>query len=506
MARDTEVKARLTTFDTTMLVVSLVIGIGIFRTPAMVAAETRTPLLFFGAWILGGFVSLCGALTFAEIGSRFSKPGAFYKVVAESYHSLLAFMLNWTALLVVNGAGSAAVAMIAAEYLNLIILPPELQCPETSALTSCVIILFLLVTNYIGIKTGAWTQNILTVIKIVMIVLLSAVAFLYVGGGGEVPHAEPTAGAAPFWVALGLGLISVFYTLGGYQMTINLGADVKDARRNMPRAIAFGIAIIISLYLLINLAYFVVLGVPGIARSKLVAAEVARICFGPPGQFIISISIVISVLAFLVATYLQLPRSYYAMAEDGVLPKVFQRVNPKTQVQGVALLFLGLISYASILLMGTFENLLKYVMLFDSFTLAVVASTVFILRRKEYPEKDYKGYKVPFYPVVPAIFIFFLLSVTVSVILENPPSALIGAAIVAAGFPVFFIMRRLTRERRLREAEERRKASTHWIPLLDRHRREANSLAGDGPRFSLDCGFRFRPRLLGEPRRGSRAL
>ncbi|HUX06047.1 MAG TPA: amino acid permease [Acidobacteriota bacterium] len=442
--RETGVKAKLTTFDTTMLVVSLVIGIGIFRTPAMVASETKTPLLFFAAWIIGGFVTLCGALTFAEIGARFNRPGAFYKVVAESYNSLLAFLLNWTAILIVNGAGCAAVALIAAEYLNLIILPPHLQSPETASLTACVIIIFLLAINYIGIKTGAWTQNILTVIKIAMIVVLSAVAFFYVGGGGVVPRAEPLEGTSPFLIALGLGLISVFYTLGGYQLTINLGADLKNARRNMPRAIAIGIAIIIALYLVVNLAYFLVLGVPGIARAKLVAAEVAMICFGPIGQLIISISIVISVLAFLVATYMQLPRSYYAMAEDGVLPKIFKRVNPKTQVQEFALLFLGLVAFTSILLMGTFENLLKYVMLFDSFTLATVASTVFILRRKNVPQKDYDCYKVPLYPWVPAIFVFFLLCITVSVILDNPASALIGAGIVIIGLPIFFIMRKVT--------------------------------------------------------------
>ncbi len=419
------------------------IGIGIVRTPAMVASETKTPLLFFAAWILGGFVTLCGALTFAEIGARFNRPGAFYKVVAESYHSLLAFLLNWTAILVVNGAGSAAVALIAAEYLNLIILPPHLQGPETAAMTACAIISFLLIVNYIGIKTGAWTQNILTVIKIVMIVLLCVVAFVYTIGGGVVPQHEPLQSTSPFWVALGLGLISVFYTLGGYQLTINLGADLKDARRNMPRAITIGISIIIALYLLINTAYFVVLGVPGIAKANLVAAEVAMICFGPLGRFIISISIVISVLAFLVATYLQLPRSYYAMAEDGVLPKIFKRVNPKTQVQEFALLFLGLVAMASIMLMGTFENLLKYVMLFDSFTLATVASTVFILRRRNVPQKDYDGYKVPFYPVVPAIFIFVLLCITISVILDNPASALIGAGIVVIGVPIFFIMRKV---------------------------------------------------------------
>jgi APA family basic amino acid/polyamine antiporter len=438
------VKAKLTTFDTTMLVVSLVIGIGIFRTPAMVASETKTPLLFFTAWILGGFISLLGALTFAEIGSRFPKPGSYYKVVAEGYHSLAAFLLNWTNILIVNGAGAAAVAMIAAEYLNLIILPPFLQTPYTARLTAAAIVLFLLTVNYIGIKTGAWTQNIMTIIKILMIVALSAVAFVYWGGGGEMPAQQEVEQTGPFYVALALGLISVFYTLGGYQTTINFGADVINARRNLPRAIMIGIAIIISLYLLINLAYFAILGVPGIAKADLVAAEVAKICFGPVGQFVVSISIVISVLAFLIASFMHMPRAYFAMAEDGVLPKIFQKINQRTQVQEFTLFFLGLVTLLSILLMGTFENLLKYVMLFDSLGIAVVASTVFVLRRRNYPDKEYDGYKVPFFPVLPGIFVIFLLGITMSVILDNPVSAVIGTAIIIIGIPVFYVMRYVT--------------------------------------------------------------
>ena len=121
------IKAKLTTFDATMIVVSLTIGIGIFRTPAIVASSTGTPLLFFAAWVLGGVFSFFGALTFAEVGARFAKPGAYYKVVADCYHPLLAFMLNWTNVVVVNTAGSAAVAMIGAEYLAAIILPQQLQ-------------------------------------------------------------------------------------------------------------------------------------------------------------------------------------------------------------------------------------------------------------------------------------------------------------------------------------------------------------------------------------------
>jgi len=149
------IKAKLTTFDTTMIVVSLVIGIGIFRTPAIVAKATHKPVLFFAAWSLGGLISLLGALTFAEIGSRFPRPGSFYKVVAESYGSLPAFMLNWTSVLIVNGAGAAAVAIIGAEYLNPIILPQRLQSQLAVQLSAAGLMLILLVINYLGIKTGA---------------------------------------------------------------------------------------------------------------------------------------------------------------------------------------------------------------------------------------------------------------------------------------------------------------------------------------------------------------
>ncbi len=160
------IKAKLTTFDATMIVVSLVIGIGIFRTPAMVASSTGTSFIFFSAWILGGFISFLGALTFAEIGSRFPKPGAFYKVVAECYHPSVAFMLNWTNVTIVNGAGGAAVAMIGAEYLLPIILPESMRTQAVTQCTAAGLVTLLILINYIGIKTGAWAQNILTVIKI----------------------------------------------------------------------------------------------------------------------------------------------------------------------------------------------------------------------------------------------------------------------------------------------------------------------------------------------------
>ena len=436
------IKAKLSTFDATMIVVSLVIGIGIFRTPAMVASSTGTPVIFFAAWILGGFISFLGALTFAEVGSRFPKPGAFYKVVADCYHPSVAFMLNWTNVTVVNGAGGAAVAMIGAEYILPIIFPESMRTQGMTQVTAAVLVIFLIVINYLGIKTGAWAQNILTVIKISMILLLGFVAFTY--GGSKPIASTQSLNNDSIWIALGVGLISVFYTYGGYQCTLNFGGDIKHPEKNMPRAIFFGILIIIGLYL-INLAYYSVLGIEGIAGSKLVAAEVARICFGKSAYLIVSIAIFLSALGFVNVTLMQIPRSYYAMAQDGALPSIFMKVNEKTQTQEFTLLFFGCTILGSIFLLGTFERILSYVMIFDTLNNALVASTVFILRKRGVTSSEGQPYRVPFYPVLPAIFVLFLLTITVNVIISQPGSLLVGGLILLAGYPVFLLMRRVTR-------------------------------------------------------------
>jgi basic amino acid/polyamine antiporter, APA family len=438
------IKAKLSTFDATMIVVSLVIGIGIFRTPAMVASSTGTPLIFFSAWILGGFISLLGALTFAEIGSRFPKPGAFYKVVAESYHPSVAFMLNWTNVTIVNGAGGAAVAMIGAEYLLPIILPESMRTQAVTQYTAASLVMLLIAINYIGIKTGAWAQNILTVIKIGMILMLGFVAFSFTGT--KTPEPVQNLTSEPFWMALGIGLISVFYTYGGYQCTLNFGGDIKEPERNMPRAIFFGIAIIIGLYLMINLAYFSVLGMHGIASAKLVAAEVARVCFGQSAYLIVSIAIFMSALGFVNVTLMQIPRSYYAMAQDGALPSIFMKVNEKTQTQEFTLLFFGGTILLSIFFLGTFERLVNYVMIFDTLNNALVASTIFVLRRRGIVSPNGKAYKVPFYPFLPGFFVLFLLFITVNIIVTQPGSLLVGGVILLAGYPVFLILRRASRK------------------------------------------------------------
>jgi len=437
------IKAKLTTFDATMIVVSLIIGIGIFRTPAMVAAAAKTPTLFYAAWALGGLVSFIGALTFAEIGGRFAKPGSYYKVVAESYSSGLAFMLNWTNVVILNGAGAAGVALIGAEYLTPVLFPGAAPTTVTVQITAVILIIALLVVNYLGIKTGAWAQNVLSVLKVVMIAILAGAAFL----SKRIPEGPAALPLDRPWVfALGVAFIYVFYAYGGYQNTINFGADVHDARRNVPRAVFFGILIVLACYLTINAAYVKVLGVPGIAGAKLVAAETARVTLGETGKLVVSLAIFLSAMGFLNVTLMQIPRVYYSMAEDRTLPGVFQKVNPKTQTQEFGLLFLGAIILISIFLLQKFENIVNYVMFLDTMTLAIVSSTVFVLRRRARRSGEaYTGYRVPLYPVLPALFVAFMLAISANVLATQTREALYGAIFFAAGLPVFLLMRRVSR-------------------------------------------------------------
>ncbi len=439
------IKARLNTFDVTMIVVSLVIGIGIFRTPAMVASATGTPLLFFAAWVAGGLITLVGALTFAEIGARFPHPGSYYRVVAESYNSLLAFMLNWANVFIINTASGAGVALIGAEYLAPIILPEKARTSQNTLLLAFSMVVVLLVLNYIGVKSGARTQNILSLSKIILIAVLAAAGIFSRHSGPDIRQAMLPL-ENPWWLALGLGFISVFFSYGGYQQTINLGADLKDSRQNLPRAVISGMLIVIACYLLVNLAYWRVLGLPGMSAARLVAAETARVVFGEAGHRFVSLAIFLSALGFLNAILMQLPRTYLAMAEDRTLPGIFKKVNPKTQVQEFGLLFLGAFMLLSLAFLRTFENIVNYVMFLDSLGIAVVASTVFVLRRRARKNSEnYPGFRVPLYPVLPALFIFFLLSITVNVLMSRPQQALLGSVFLILGFPLYLVMRRLAR-------------------------------------------------------------
>jgi APA family basic amino acid/polyamine antiporter len=430
-----QIRARLSTFDTAMVVFSLVVGIGIFRTPTIVAGAAGGTTLFFVAWIAAGIISLIGALTFAEIGSRYPRAGGYYRVVADCYGPTPAFMLNWSQTLM-QGAGAAAVAFIGADYLMPVLLPPSWRTAHASLVLACATMLILLIFNYRGVKPGAHVQNFLSILKIAMIVGLAVLALLLA------PHAhvlEPRS-QAPLAPRLLSALIPCFYAYGGYQLTMNLGADMQQARRRFPLAITAGMITVVTLYLLLNFSYQRVLGIAGIAGSKLVAAALSRATFGPSGEMLVSIAVFLSAAGFVNATIIQMPRSFYAMAQDGVLPRAFLRVNPDTQVQEVGLLCFGATMLLPAFLLGSFEKLLQYVIFTDMLTLAVVASTLFVLRRRRTGEG---GFSMPGYPWLPAGYMVCLLGVAGRVFTVEPRLALAGIVILATGWPLFRLGHRL---------------------------------------------------------------
>jgi APA family basic amino acid/polyamine antiporter len=242
----------LNLFDFTMIVVGLVIGMGIFRTPVNVAGAVQTPFIFFSVWLAGGLVALCGALTYAEIGSRLPVTGAYYKIFSYCYHPSIAFGVNCL-ILVSNAASLAAVALVGAEYIIKVILPNAVNTQNIEVAIGIFSVIIFYGINLMGLKMSARAQNILTIIKISMILLL--ILPLFFAAHDVTPAAITQLQSTPFGYlkAFGIGLVAVSFTYGGYQQTINFGAEVKEPNKTIPRGIFIGIFIIISLYLTINL-------------------------------------------------------------------------------------------------------------------------------------------------------------------------------------------------------------------------------------------------------------
>jgi len=432
------IKPSLSRLDLTMIVISLVIGMGIFATPSDTAKEVGSEWVFLGAWLFGGLVSLCGALTFAEIGSRYPITGGFYKVYSYCYHPTFAFMINWV-LVISNAASVAAVALIGSDYIRPFLLPASLQNATGTHIITIASVLILYIINFLGIKTSARTQNLLISFKIGLILLVCCAVFRSDAYPAQLPVTMPHHN----WIiGLGLCLVPVFFTYGGYQQTINFGGDIVNAKTNTSKAIAMGIGVIIFLYLAINFAYLKVLGLGGLQQTPALAAKMMGVLFGKTGYKITSILLFGGVLAFVNVNVLSNPRVYYAMADDGILPPIFKKVNPKTQVQEFGMSFFVALTLVVLFFVDTFSTLLKYVMFFDTIGLSIAALAIFILRKKTKDMDISKIYTIKWFPLIPLIFIISYWFVTINIFItfrENPYAALICLGCYVVGLGIYYL-------------------------------------------------------------------
>ncbi len=434
------IKPKLGQFDLTMIVVSLVIGMGIFRTPVEVAQKAGVPVIFFVAWILGAIISLFGALTFAEIGSRYPVAGGFYRIFSHCYHPGFAFMVNWMTV-ISNAASTASVAIIGAEYVQPILLPnvdPDLAI-KTITLTAMVVLYGI---NMMGIKMSARILNVLMIIKISLIAMLIAAVFVVPTQSASVTTTSFTSinWLHSFWLCF----VPVFFTYGGYQQTMNFGGDIPNAYRTMPRAIFYGIAIILTLYLLVNFSYFRVLGFEGLKNSNTLAADVARVLLGDAAFKVVAVIMFLSVMAYVNASIMSNPRVYYAMAEDKVLPAIFKKVNNRTQVQEFGVTIFVAFIVLTLFFSSSFIQVLSYVMFFDSISLITASAAIFVLRYRARVTGDPEGiFKMKGYPWMPALFIIIYSMVNVSVLISNPQASIIGFVLFLSGFPIYLGLRKI---------------------------------------------------------------
>ncbi len=438
-------KQKLGLFSFTMIVVGLVIGMGIFRTAATSAKDAIAPSVYFTAWILGGFIALCGALTYAEIGSRYPVTGGYYKVFSYAYHPSIAFAINCI-ILISNAASLSGVALIGSGYIARLF--PQIAWTDTyKALLSCVALIVFYGINLKGLRMSSRTQNILMLIKIGMIVVLIAALFF---PHEQATHVMTAAGAVPSsmgWIqSLGVSLIAVSFTYGGYQQTINFGSEVAKPAVNIPRGIFIGIAIIISLYLLVNLSYYHIIGFSNMKGEREIAYVVIEKTFGSYGADVFSFFLFFGVLAYMNALLLSNPRVMYAMSTEGSLPKIFSRMNEKNEVFTTSLTVFAATCMVILFFAQTFEKILNFSIFLDCFGMVASSATIFVLRKRT-GHLDGSGiYKMKLFPLLPLIFMAAYLFVGVSIAMQTPGTALIGVAVLAAFTALYFITHRLKRK------------------------------------------------------------
>jgi APA family basic amino acid/polyamine antiporter len=443
-------KQKLSLFDLTMIVVGLVIGMGIFRTAATSAKFALNPTIYFTAWVAGGLIALCGALTYAEIGSRYPVTGGYYRIFSYAYHPSIAFSINCI-ILISNAASLSGVALIGAGYISQVFFrEPATDVTKALIATSAIVIFYGV--NLMGLKMSAKTQNVLMIIKISMIVMLISALFfpsIHSSVSSESEAGSQSTSFLHWFQSFGASLIAVSFTYGGYQQTINFGSEVNKPSKNLPKGIFMGIALIISLYLLVNLSYFSVIGFTQLQNTREIASIVAGKMLGQTGATVFSALLFLSVLAYVNVLLMSNPRVMFAMSEDGVLPGIFQKKSKKKDVLVISLTAFALICIITLIFAQTFETILNFTIFLDSFGMAASAASIFWLRRRTKHLNDTGIYSMKLYPLQPIIFICAYIFVAISITTQTPRIALTGIAVLAVFMIIYFITKKLGKDKKV---------------------------------------------------------
>ena len=438
-------KPLLGLFDLTMIVIGLVIGMGIFRTSKDAAQAALTPTIFFAAWITGGLVAICGALTYAEIGSRYPVTGGYYKVFSYAYHPSIAFAINCI-ILISNAASLSGVALIGSEYIAPLIFEKSVAVIAKPFIAMVAIILFYGV-NLMGLRMSSKTQNVLMLIKISMlVVLIAALFFPQLYNQNPQPVIAENAGFWAIVLSFGVALKATSFTYGGYQQTINFGEEIKNPQKNIPRGIFIGTIVIILLYLSVSYSYYKIIGFNELKETSGIASIVAGKMFGPTGTYLSSILLFVAVLAYVNVLLLSNPRVMYAMSEDGILPKAFRKKDEKKDVLTISLTVFAAVCIVVLFFADTFDKILSFTIFLDSIGMATSAATIFILRKRTKHLDGTGIYSMKLYPVLPILFIIAYIFVGTIIAITNPMYAVIGISVFVAFLLIYLLTKKLRKQ------------------------------------------------------------
>jgi len=438
---------RIGLFDATMIVMGGIVGSGIFINPYVVARQVHTPFLILGAWAAGGVIAFLGAFIWAELAARMPKVGGQYAYLREAYHPALAFLYGWVLLLVIQTGGMAAVAVTFAKYFL------ELTGFHLAeGLIATLALVGLTLINCLGVRAGTAVQSLLMVLKILAIAGLVACGGWYLSRPGN-PAAfahehfrlldrPPSFG---LFTAMGAALVPVLFAFGGWQTANFVAEEVREPRKNLPRALVAGVFGVIALYLSVNFVCVYVLGPARLASTTTPASAVMLAAWGSKGAALIAVGIAISTLGFLSQSILTAPRVYFAMAEDGLFFRSMAWLEPRHRVPVFAIALQG-VAATIIALSGRYDQILNYVVSMDFLFFGLTATCLFVFRRREsrsgQSESPRGLARVPGHPWTTLFFALACWAVVLNTIYTYPRNTVVGFAILFARIPMYFLWSR----------------------------------------------------------------
>jgi len=426
------------------VLVGSTIGSGIFRTPAAIAQRVDDVPLFLLAWVLGGLVVLCGALTVAELAAAFPRSGGIYVYIKEAWGPLPAFLFGWAALLIIRPGAYGAIGITASAYtLRAVGLDPAsslwgLPIRGDQGL-GAVFILLVAAVNYRGIREGAVLQNLSTVFKVGALAALILLGFA-LGDGmgfGTMVGQRASVGLSP-WL---LAMVSILWAYDGWADLSFVAGEVRDPARTLPRALILGTLLVVVVYLGANLVYNYLIPIDQMKSAELVAADVASRLIGPAGIIAVSVAGAVSTFGTLNGSMMTAPRIFFAMADDGLFPRAIARVNPRTGAPTGAIILAASLGMAFILVRTFTELADQFVIGIWPFYAMAVAG-VFPLRRHR-PDLV-RPYRTLGYPVLPLCFLLGAGLLLGNYLVSRPVLFGINIVVILSGIPAYYLWKRFT--------------------------------------------------------------